>query len=177
MIRLNSWHEAVDDQQVTKQRLSDAIESSSAVPFQQLPQAKQTKHIREPEESSPYAVLMKRQKVEDLQFWADFQVYYQQKVVVERCFFVKTTSDSVRFIDDLLKVNGVDETERPITLYLSLRWIMEQSVIPGRPVPLAMKSRSLQGFALKRDDVLCLYDQIKVDRADGPIVIADKFHF
>jgi len=171
MIRLNTWQQAVEkDNGKDSHRLSDLIANLPSDLELQMPSTEWI--LKEPEnQANLLNTLRRRQTVKDLQFWTDFQAYLCNKPV-DRCLYIKCLASSIQLTDDIWKCRVQDEFEADATLYLSLRWLRQQSLLPDRPVQLALRHRPLDApFA--EGYILLLYDFI---RTEGNIIVAEKFH-
>lgn len=174
MIRLNSWQESVsrkgDEQQ---HRLSELI-SSNVDARKYDPVASKRRHINTSEDgglSNDLLKLQRRELVSEIQFWNDFSKYMGGLGIPQRCILVKTLSNAVWLTEDLLQISVVDEEEKPRTLYLSLRWMLNQGNLTDRTIVGIMNGRPLDE-GIVTDDVLCLYDEVTSNDA----IFADKFH-
>lgn len=174
MIRLNSWQEAVEKPEKL-QRLSDILPSyDGASQVQHLPSTSSSRRVSVPatDLAALYEKRLKRQTVEEMQFWQDFHAYQREGQVAGRCFFVKVVGRAVEMVGDgLVRVGVVDEYEGERVLYLSLGWMRGQGKL-DRPVQAALQNRRLPD-TLSAGDIICLYDEIII----GDTIFADKFHF
>lgn len=174
MIRLNSWQESVsrkgDEQQ---HRLSDVI-SSNVEARQDDPRSLKRRHVNTSDDgslSNELSKLHRRELVSEIQFWNDFSKYTGGFGIPSRCILVKALSNAVWLTEDLLQISVVDEEERPRTLYLSIRWMLNQGTLADRSIVGILNGRPLdQG--IMTDDVLCLYNEV----ISNDSIFADKFH-
>lgn len=175
MIRLNTWQQETLPSTKETSRISDAIPHHHEV--HELPEMSKDHRFMNvgtddvSELSKVATKLAKKQPVQELQFWADFQAYLKGSTP-ERCLFVKTLAPSRSLTSFLIIVDVLDEFEAPSKLYLSLQWMRQQAAKADRPVHLALQGRSMDQL-LATGDMIALYDYVR----SGDCIIADKFHF
>jgi hypothetical protein len=68
-------------------------------------------------------------------------------------------------------VSVEDESARLATLYLSVRWMINQGNLPDRSISGIMNGRSLD-HGIMQGEALCLYDEV----ISNDTIFADKFH-